>query len=45
LLNKAIIINPEMNTLRQMMGKIRSDNVTTQDIRQQCGIQPIGEWV
>jgi hypothetical protein len=25
-------------------GKIRLDFVTNQDIEEQCGVQPIGEW-
>jgi hypothetical protein len=34
-----------MNTLRKVVGKTRLDHVRNQDIREQCGIQPIGEWV
>jgi hypothetical protein len=34
-----------MNTLRKTVGKTRLDNVTNQDIRQQCGIQPIAKWI
>jgi hypothetical protein len=34
-----------MNTLRKGVGKTRLDHVRNQDIREQCGIQPIGEWV
>jgi hypothetical protein len=35
----------EMNTVRKRVGKTRLDHVSNQDIRQQCGIQPIGEWI
>jgi hypothetical protein len=34
-----------MDTLREMVGKTRLDHVRNQDTREQCGIQPIGEWV
>jgi hypothetical protein len=27
------------------LGETRLDHVTNQDITQQCGIQPIGEWI
>jgi hypothetical protein len=35
----------ELNTLRKRVEKTRLDNVTNQDIRQQCEIQPIAEWI
>jgi hypothetical protein len=35
----------ERNTLRKIVGKTRLDYVRNQDIREQCGIQPIGERV
>jgi hypothetical protein len=34
-----------MKALRKIVGKARLDHVTNQDIRQQCEIQPIGEWI
>jgi hypothetical protein len=34
-----------MDTLRKTVRKTRLDHVTNREIRQQCGIQPIGEWV
>jgi hypothetical protein len=34
-----------MNTLRNAVGKTQFDNVSNQHIRQQSGIQPIGEWI
>jgi hypothetical protein len=34
-----------MNTLRKSVAKARLAHVTNRDVRQQCGIQPIGEWV
>jgi hypothetical protein len=34
-----------MNTLRKTVGETRLDHVRNQDIREQCGIQPIGDWV
>jgi hypothetical protein len=32
-----------MNTLRKV-GKAMLDHVRSQDLREQCGIQPVGEW-
>jgi hypothetical protein len=34
-----------MNISRKTVGKTRLDHVSKQDIRQQCGIQPIGELI
>jgi hypothetical protein len=34
-----------MNTLRKIVGKTRVYHVTSQDIRQQCGIHPTREWI
>jgi hypothetical protein len=35
------ILETEMNALRKIVGKTRSDHVRNQDIREQCGIQPV----
>jgi hypothetical protein len=40
-----ILETTEMNTLRKVVGKTKSDDVRSQDLREQCGIQPIEEWV
>jgi len=42
---KQILETTEINTLRKIVGKKRLYNVRNQDTREQCGIQPIGEWV
>jgi hypothetical protein len=34
-----------MNTLKKIVGKTRLNHVRNQDIMEQCGIQPKGEWV
>jgi hypothetical protein len=34
-----------MTTLRKIVGKTRLVHVTNRDIRQQCGIQPVGERI
>jgi hypothetical protein len=35
----------EMKTLWKTVRKTRLDHVTSQNITQQCGIQPIREWI
>jgi hypothetical protein len=42
---KQLSATTEMNALTEAVGKTKSEHVTNQDIRQQCGTQPIGEWV
>jgi hypothetical protein len=34
-----------VNALRKIVGKTRLDHVRNQDVRELCGIQPIGQWV
>jgi hypothetical protein len=41
---KRLLESTEMNNLWKTVGKTRLDPVTRQDITQQCGIQPVGEW-
>jgi hypothetical protein len=35
----------ETNTLRKIFGKTKSDHVRNQDVMEQSGTKPIGEWV
>jgi hypothetical protein len=34
-----------MSTLRKIVEKTKFDHVMSQDIREQCGVQPIGRWI
>jgi hypothetical protein len=42
---KQVLETREMNTSRKIIRKTNLDHVSNQDIKQQCGIQPIGECV
>jgi len=42
---KQILETIKINTSRKTVVKTRLDHVGNQNIREQCGIQPIGEWV
>jgi hypothetical protein len=42
---KQILETTEMNTFRKTVAKTGLDHVRNQDMREQYGIQPIGEWV
>lgn len=43
--SKQLINTVEMKTLRKIVGKTRLDKIKNADIRNQCQIQEIGEWV
>jgi hypothetical protein len=43
-ISRKILETEEMNALRETFGKTRLDDVWNHGIREQCRIQPIGEW-